>query len=133
MIGIGILLLALIIIIGVEIGGMARDVAVVGDGASRGILGVEAVVIGIFIGVGITAPHFHAAWHYDRPHAHTLVALVGSAASVVLEMLVSLLQRVAVSHLHDDGVCGVGVFISAGSIEHLLQFAGAGGVRRTVG
>ena len=132
MIGVGILLLALIIIIGVEIGGMARDVAVVGDGTVRGF-GVETIFIFIEVGVGITAPHFHAAWHDDRPHAHTLVALVGGATSVVLEMLASLLQRVAVSHLHDDGVCGVIVFISAGSIEHLLQFAGAGGVRRTVG
>ena len=133
MIGVGILLLALIIIIGVEIGGMARDVAVVGDDIGCGVLGVETVGVFIEVGVGITAPHFHAAWHDDRPHAHTLVALVGGATSVVLEMLASLLQRAAVSHLHDDGVCGVIVFISAGSIEHLLQFAGAGGVRRTVG
>ncbi len=46
MIGVGILLLVLIIIIGVEVGGVAGDVAVVGDGTFRGVLGVETVVGG---------------------------------------------------------------------------------------
>ncbi len=131
-IGVDILFLTLIIIIGVEVGRIASDIALVSDHIGRGVLGVEAVVISRGVSVGISTPHFHTAWHHDRPYTHTLVALVSGATSVIREVTVIFSHGGTICHLHDDSVCRACVFVATRSIEHLLQFASAGSVCRTI-